>query len=91
VQGWDVLIRAYFSEFKSGENVLLVILTNAYHGPDDFERQVQSLMHEHPSGSVQPRVHFLSGLPQVEYFSTSYHPIYLLSPPLLSERHSSIV
>ena len=31
-KGWDVLLDAYLSEFRRGQdNVVLVLLTNAYH------------------------------------------------------------
>mgnify|MGYP001802982107 FL=1 len=30
-KGWDVLVRAYLSEFTAGDNVSLYLLTNKYH------------------------------------------------------------
>jgi hypothetical protein len=30
-KGWDVLLKAYYREFSPEEDVILVILTNAYH------------------------------------------------------------
>ena len=40
-KGWRVLLEAYFAEFTALDNVLLVILTNAYHSDANFEEQVE--------------------------------------------------
>ena len=42
-KAWDVLLRAFYSEFSNKEDVVLLILTNAYHSSDDFAAQSQEL------------------------------------------------
>ena len=39
-KGWDVLLRSYFHEFHRDDNVLLLILTSAYHSTVEFWDQI---------------------------------------------------
>lgn len=40
-KGWDVLLEAFFREFQADEDVVLVLLTNAYHSTSDFQGEVR--------------------------------------------------
>lgn len=33
-KGWDILSRAFYEEFRKGDNVSLYLLTNAFHAED---------------------------------------------------------
>lgn len=64
-KAWDVLLQSYFSEFSADEDVVLVILTNAYHSSDDFEAQMGRWITEQGLGDkALPRVHFHPKVPQ---------------------------
>lgn len=39
-KGWDVLLRAYFTEFTGRDNVSLYIRTYAYHSASNFEEMI---------------------------------------------------
>lgn len=41
-KGWDVLLKAYFSTFNKKDNVILYILTNAYHSTSDFNNEISN-------------------------------------------------
>eukprot|EP01038_Epipyxis_sp_PR26KG_P007191 gene7191-9809_t len=45
-KGIELLIHSYYQEFSNNDNVLLVILTNAYHSSDDFETEIQKLINK---------------------------------------------
>uniref|UniRef100_A0A6U4RKD1 Glycosyl transferase family 1 domain-containing protein n=1 Tax=Hemiselmis andersenii TaxID=464988 RepID=A0A6U4RKD1_HEMAN len=63
-KGWDVLLRAYFSEFSEKDDVLLTIRTYAYHSESNFREQIDAFgRKEFPdkaeSGSL-PAIHLLT-------------------------------
>ncbi|KAH8091258.1 glycosyl transferase [Aureococcus anophagefferens] len=45
-KGWDVLLRAWADAFSRGDGAVLVLLTNAYHGGDDFEATLETFVVE---------------------------------------------
>jgi hypothetical protein len=55
-KGWEILVRAYLREFSAhggeggaaggGENVALYLLTNAFHTPRSFARQMKAIAKE---------------------------------------------
>jgi glycosyltransferase involved in cell wall biosynthesis len=62
-KGWDILLEAYFSEFSKEDDVLLVILTNAYHSNDNFEEVAMKHIKmkgggKHDDMSRLPKVYF---------------------------------
>ncbi len=46
MQGFDVLIRAFLTEFVREDNVELYILTSAYHSTSDFDSAVRKMIRE---------------------------------------------
>ena len=65
-KGWDVLLKAWHAAKLPRGSAALVLLTNAYHGDDDFERQADVFVKEQlgdPEGlGALGTVKFLSGL-----------------------------
>ncbi|KAJ0244201.1 Mannosyltransferase [Hirschfeldia incana] len=45
-KGWDVLLKAYLSEFSGKDSVALFLLTNAYHSDGDFENKIVDFVKE---------------------------------------------
>eukprot|EP00457_Paulinella_chromatophora_P007237 gb/GEZN01007258.1/.p1 GENE.gb/GEZN01007258.1/~~gb/GEZN01007258.1/.p1 ORF type:complete len:445 (+),score=39.17 gb/GEZN01007258.1/:151-1485(+) len=46
-KGWRFLVEAFLSEFDvSQDNVVVYVLTNAYHSTDDFRLQIESLVRD---------------------------------------------
>ncbi|KAM7268030.1 hypothetical protein ACFE04_010196 [Oxalis oulophora] len=39
-KGWDILLKAYFSEFSAADGVALYLLTNPYHSDRDFGNKI---------------------------------------------------
>jgi glycosyltransferase involved in cell wall biosynthesis len=67
-KGWDVLLKAYFAEFleENRKKVCLVLLSNPYHGTNDFEGEIARFAMEHFKKELDdlPPVQVLqSGLP----------------------------
>lgn len=65
-KGIDILLRAYFKEFSSlSDNVLLVFLTSAYHSSNDFEQKIgDTINKENLNGPQKPPYIILSGIKQ---------------------------
>ena len=42
-KGWDILIKSYLMEFNSENNVILIILTNAFHSSSDFAEKISEV------------------------------------------------
>ncbi|GAB5031140.1 cazy family gt4 [Nannochloropsis oceanica] len=66
-KGYDVLLRAYFEAFERGEDdVALLLLTNAYHGSEDFESPVRDIARKFFPDKLYPQdlppVHIMSGV-----------------------------
>eukprot|EP00238_Polyblepharides_amylifera_P011874 CAMPEP_0196591410 /NCGR_PEP_ID=MMETSP1081-20130531/69530_1 /TAXON_ID=36882 /ORGANISM="Pyramimonas amylifera, Strain CCMP720" /LENGTH=414 /DNA_ID=CAMNT_0041914765 /DNA_START=201 /DNA_END=1445 /DNA_ORIENTATION=+ len=59
-KGWDVLLRAFLSEFQAGDDVALYMLTSAYHSKKAFLKQIRKVAEERGSASGQAQV-FLIG------------------------------
>jgi len=53
-KGWDVLLRAFFSEFSAEDAVMLIIKTQAFHSDADFESQVLEYVMEMGSDAKKP-------------------------------------
>ena len=58
------LLRAYHTEFKPTENVLLVLLTHAYHSTNQFEKEIAVYLREQGLLGKGPPYTVLTGLPQ---------------------------
>lgn len=43
-KGWDVLLRAFFTEFDAEDPVVLIIKTQAFHGDSDFQSKVRGFL-----------------------------------------------
>lgn len=43
-KGWDLLLKAYLTEFSDKDDVVLYLLTNPYHSDRDFTTQIQRLV-----------------------------------------------
>lgn len=70
-KGWDVLLEAYFSEFNSEDDVLLVILTNAYHSDGtDFEEIASKHVRKQQRGKKNTELGDASRLPKVHFQPT---------------------
>ena len=54
-KGWDILIKAFLSEFPSEKGVTLVILTNAFHTSADFENKIVEVKREEKSECLRER------------------------------------
>lgn len=68
-KGWEVLLEAYWREFERSDDVLLVILTNAYHSESDFEDQALKFMQEKNLGTdlaQLARIYFHPTVPQTD-------------------------
>ena len=63
-KGVKKLLRAYHTEFKPTENVLLVLLTNAYHSTNQFEKEIAVYLREQGLLGKGPPYTVLTGLPQ---------------------------
>ncbi|OQS06428.1 hypothetical protein THRCLA_01532 [Thraustotheca clavata] len=67
-KGWKILLRAYFSAFAgSNANVVLVLLTNAYHSSSDFEKMIAEFALDDQGRELNalPRIHIMQPhLPQ---------------------------
>ncbi|OQR94345.1 hypothetical protein ACHHYP_01433 [Achlya hypogyna] len=66
-KGWKILLRAYFAAFARDSNVMLVLLTNAYHSSSDFQDMIHSFALDALGRTLDdlPRVHVLEpNLPQ---------------------------
>eukprot|EP00945_MAST-04E_sp_MAST-4E-sp1_P001223 g1223.t1 len=66
-KGWDVLLKAYFHEFKEADNVCLYLLTNPFHSTSDFDAEIRKYTVEtlKMSPDALPKVVVLRpGLPQ---------------------------
>lgn len=82
-KGWKILIESYFSAFAATDDVLLVLLTNAYHSSSDFQVRFLLCLYEYVyhhiqkrieefAGDHRPRIHILNpGLPQVRCHKNS--------------------
>ena len=64
-KGVKKLLRAYHTEFKPSENVLLVLLTNAYHSTNEFNKEIAAYLREQGMLGKGPPYTVLTGLPQV--------------------------
>lgn len=51
-KGWDVLLNAYLKEFSKDDNVVLYLLTNAYHCDRDFDNMIVEFVED--SGLEKP-------------------------------------
>jgi glycosyltransferase involved in cell wall biosynthesis len=63
-KGWDLLLEAYFSEFKAQDNVILYILTSAYHEEDEEKsprRRIEQFRQSFADRTARPQ----EDLPQV--------------------------
>ena len=61
-QGWDILLRAYFSEFSQEDNVVLYLLTNKFHADESlsFAAEVRRIANSIQKDPKQlPLVHVL--------------------------------
>ncbi|KAH8064892.1 glycosyl transferase [Aureococcus anophagefferens] len=69
-KGWDVLLRAWADAFARGDGAVLVLLTNAYHGGDDFEATLETFVVEtlgEPAGlAALAEIVVLSKLPEAD-------------------------
>ncbi|KAH8068121.1 glycosyl transferase [Aureococcus anophagefferens] len=69
-KGWDVLLRAWADAFSRGDGAVLVLLTNAYHGGDDFEATLETFVVEtlgEPAGlAALAEIVVLSKLPEAD-------------------------
>ena len=68
-KGWDVLLRAYFEEFRNGDNVELILKTRPFHSSDDFDGLISTFANEHdlPAAGERAAVRILSSeLPSSE-------------------------
>ncbi|KDO23156.1 hypothetical protein SPRG_09964 [Saprolegnia parasitica CBS 223.65] len=68
-KGWKILLRSYLRAFPRDANVLLVLLTNAYHSSSDFEAMITEFALDDLQRDLDdlPRVHVLPPhLPQDE-------------------------
>eukprot|EP00753_Platysulcus_tardus_P019730 PLAT7479.1.p2 GENE.PLAT7479.1~~PLAT7479.1.p2 ORF type:complete len:304 (+),score=123.49 PLAT7479.1:124-912(+) len=68
-KGWDILLRAYFQEFKPEEKTILYLLTAPYHGAPDFHREIYAFAEDELGLKPEelPRLEVLSpGLPTAD-------------------------
>ena len=65
-KGLEILLRAYFKEFSSSlDDVLLLFLTSAYHSSSDFDRKLEATIDREKLGGPQrPPYLVLSGISQ---------------------------
>lgn len=45
-KGWDVLLKAFLQEFSGADNVVLYLLTNAYHSDTNFSEKIRRFVKE---------------------------------------------
>ncbi|KAG0495040.1 hypothetical protein HPP92_006034 [Vanilla planifolia] len=69
-KGWDVLLRAYLTEFSKTDGVLLCLLISAYHTDTDFSNKISAFVEEQgiqePVGGWAPVRVIKSHIPQAE-------------------------
>lgn len=64
-KGIDILLNAYFNEFNHRDEVVLLLVTSAYHSSNDFEGQIAAIKDQLDIGKKKlPEIIILSGLAQ---------------------------
>lgn len=43
-KGWDLLLRAYLTEFSYADNVILYLKTNPYHNTESIQTRIEGFM-----------------------------------------------
>jgi glycosyltransferase involved in cell wall biosynthesis len=86
-KGWDVLLKAYFNEFHKNDNVVLYLLSNAFHSTSDFQGEIEKYIKNVLKLSIDnlPKIYVLkSGIPQA-LMPTLYNSVDALVQPSRGE------